>query len=109
MAKINIKGVGAVHDDNKFEFQPKCKKTISCKSYRRRGIGIMTESGNFEFSTPPPKQRGRGICKKKTAHGGLSITQDGAYYFYCKVYKAEGLDYAEVMRKELEEALHELL
>ena len=105
MAKINLKGVGTVHEDNKFEFQPKCKKVISCKSYRRRGIGIMTESGNFEFTTPPPKQIGKGICKKKTAHGGLSITQDGAYYFYCKVYKDEGLDYAEVMRKELEEVL----
>ena len=76
MAKINLKGVGTVPDGNV-----------------------------FEFTTPPPKQRGKGICKKKTAHGGLSITQDGAYYFYCKVYKNEGLDYAEVMRKELEEAL----
>ena len=65
----------------------------------------MTESGNFEFSTPPPKQRGKGKSKKKTAHGGLSETQAGAYFFYCKVYKHEGLDYAEVMRKELEEAL----
>ena len=105
MAKISINGVGTAHDGNVFEFTPKCKKVISCKSYRRRGIGIMTESGNFEFTTPPPKQRGKGICQKKTAHGGLSITQDGAYYFYCKVYNHEGLDYAEVMRKELEEGL----
>ena len=105
MAKINLKGVGTVHDGIGFEFKPKCKEVRSCKSFRRRGVGIMTESGNFEFTTPPPKQRGKGICKKKTAHGGLSITQDGAYYFYCKVYKNEGLDYAEVMRKELEEAL----
>ena len=65
----------------------------------------MTESGNFEFSTPPSKPRGRGNRLKKTAHGGLSVTLDGAYFFYCKVYKDEGLDYAEVMRKELEEAL----
>ena len=105
MAKISIKGVGIAHDGIGFEFKPKFKEVRSCKSFRRRGIGILTESGNFEFSTPPPKQRGRGNSQKKTAHGGLSVTQDGAYYFYCKVYKYEGLDYAEVMRKELEEAL----
>ena len=105
MAKISINGVGTAHDGNVFEFAPKCKRVRSCKSFRRRGLGIMTESGNFEFSTPPSKPRGKGNRLKKTAHGGLSVTQDGAYFFYCKVYKDEGLDYAEVMRKELEEAL----
>ena len=105
MAIISIKGVGTAYDGIGFEFKPKCKEVRSCKSFRRRGVGTMTESGNFEFSTPPPKQRGRGNRLKKTAHGGLSVTQDGAYFFYCKVYKDEGLDYAEVMRKELEEAL----
>ena len=105
MTKIKLRGVGIAHDGIGFEFKPKCKEVRSCKSFRRRGVGIMTESGNFEFSTPPPKQRGRGKRLKKTAHGGLSETLDGAYYFYCKVYKDEGLDYAEVMRKELEEAL----
>ena len=105
MTKIKLRGVGIAHDGIGFEFKPKCKEVRSCKSFRRRGVGIMTESGNFEFSTPPPKQRGRGKRLKKTAHGGLSETLDGAYYFYCKVYKDEGLDYAAVMRKELEEAL----
>ena len=105
MAKISINGVGTAYDGIGFEFKPKCKEVRSCKSFRRRGVGTMTESGNFEFTTPPPKQRGRGNRLKKTAHGGLSVTQDGAYFFYCKVYKDEGLDYAEVMRKELEEAL----
>ena len=105
MTTIKLRGVGIAHDGIGFEFKPKCKEVRSCKSFRRRGLGIMTESGNFEFSTPPPKQRGRGKRQKKTAHGVLSVTQDGAYFFYCKVYKDEGLDYAEVMRKELEEAL----
>ena len=105
MTKIKLRGVGIAHDGIGFEFKPKCKEVRSCKSFRRRGVGIMTESGNFEFSTPPSKPRGKGNRLKKTAHGGLSVTQDGAYYFYCKVYKNEGLDYAEVMRKELEEAL----
>ena len=105
MTTIKLRGVGIAHDGIGFEFKPKCKEVRSCKSFRRRGVGIMTESGNFEFSTPPPKQRGRGKRLKKTAHGGLSETLDGAYYFYCKVYKNEGLDYAAVMRKELEEAL----
>ena len=105
MTKIKLRGVGIAHDGIGFEFKPKCKEVRSCKSFRRRGVGIMTESGNFEFTTPPPKQRGRGKRLKKTAHGGLSETLDGAYYFYCKVYKHEGLDYAAVMRKELEEAL----
>ena len=105
MAKISINGVGTAHDGKVFEFTPKCKRVRSCKSFRRRGVGTMTESGNFEFSTPPSKPRGKGNRLKKTAHGGLSVTLDGAYFFYCKVYKDEGLDYAEVMRKELEEAL----
>ena len=105
MAKISINGVGTAHHGHVFEFTPKRKRARRCKSFRRRGVGTMTESGNFEFTTPPPKQRGKGNRLKKTAHGGLSVTQDGAYFFYCKVYKDEGRDYAEVMRKELEEAL----
>ena len=104
MTTIKLRGVGIAHDGIGFEFKPKCKEVRSCKSFRRRGVGIMTESGNFEFSTPPPKQRGRGNRLKKTAHGGLSVTQDGAYFFYCKVYKDEGLDYAEVMGKGRGEA-----
>lgn len=106
MAKISINGVGMTHDKNDFSFRPNGNRMVkSCKSFRRRGIGILTEKGNFEFTTPPPKQRGQGKCLKKTAHGGLSYTQDGAYFFYCKVFDSEGLDYASTMRNELEEAL----
>ena len=61
------------------------------------------------WSQPQEIQTQSGSMKKATVQlqeiGGLSVTQDGAYFFYCKVYKDEGLDYAEVMRKELEEAL----
>ena len=42
MAKISINGVGTAHDGNVFEFTPKCKRVRSCKSFRRRGLGIMT-------------------------------------------------------------------
>ena len=104
MAKISIKGVGMTHSKNDFSFTPNGKEIRSCQSFRRRGIGILTEKGNFEFTTPTPKQRGQGKCLKKTAHGGLSYTQDGAHFFYCKVFDSEGLDYATTMRNELEEA-----
>ena len=78
MAKISIKGVGTAHDGIGFEFKPKCKEVRSCKSFRRRGVGTMTESGNFELSTPPCKPGVKGNRLKKAAHGGLSVTQDGA-------------------------------
>ena len=73
MAKISINGVGTAHDGIVFEFTPKCKRVRSCKSFRRRGVGTMTESGNFEFSTPPSKPRGKGNRLKKTAYGGLLV------------------------------------
>ena len=105
MSKISIKGVGTTHEKNDFSFTPNGKRNRSCKSFRRRGIGLMTEKGDFEFTTLPTRQRGGGKQIKKTAHGGLSYTQDGAYFFYCKVFDNEGIDFAKAMRKELKEAL----
>lgn len=69
------------------------------------GKGQMMRDGTFDFSPLPPVKRRRGVLLKKVAHGRLSATKDGAYLLTLKVFKHEGLNVANVMSKEAQEAI----
>ena len=97
---------GEAHYDkgNNFMFCPYEPVVGQVWRFRCHGVAQLMSDGTFEF-VPKPVLRAKSILIKKTAHGRLSETKDGAIQLTLKVYKNEGLNIKETILKEAKEAL----
>lgn len=60
----------------------------------------ILRNGSFDFVACKPKKRANSTLLRKAAHGRISATRDGAYQLTLKVFKREGLDVKETLRRE---------
>jgi hypothetical protein len=93
-----VKFIQFVPDD---EFTP-----IMEQGSQSRGQLQMLRNGAFDYVPCKPKLRARSTLLRKAAHGRLSATKDDAYQLTLKVFKREGLDIRETMRREAMELLN---
>ena len=57
-------------------------------------------NGAFDYVACKPRRRANSTLLRKAAHGRLSATKDGAYQLTLKVFKREGLDVKETLKRE---------
>ena len=93
-----VVGIQFLPDD---EFTP-----IMEQGSQSRGQLQMLRNGAFDYVPCKPKLRARSTLLRKAAHGRLSATKDDAYQLTLKVFKREGLDIRETMRREAMELLN---
>ena len=65
----------------------------------------MFRNGSMDYVACKPRRRANSTLLRKAAHGRLSATKDDAYQLTLKVFKREGLNVNETMRREAFELL----
>ena len=63
-------------------------------------------NGAFDYVACKPRVRANSTLLRKAAHGRLSATKDEAFQLTLKVFKREGLDVKETMKREALELLN---
>lgn len=101
---LQLTGEAHYDEGNNFMFCPFEPNMGQVGKYYGHGVAQLMSDGTFEF-VPKPLLRAKSILIKKTAHGRLSETKDGAIQLTLKVYKSEGLNIKETILKEAKEAL----
>ena len=66
----------------------------------------MLRSGEFYYAPNKAKLRANSILLRKAAHGRISATRDEAIQLTLKVFKREGLDIRETIRREALELIN---
>jgi len=101
---VMLDGLANYNENGNFMFLPDDPVMGRVEKVSRRGIGLLLSDGTFDFSVSTP-HRSRATLIKKVAHGRLSATIDGAIQLTLKIYRAEGVNIPETLRKEAEEAI----
>jgi len=70
-----------------------------------RGKMQLFRNGSMDYVACKPRRRANSTLLRKAAHGRLSATKDDAYQLTLKVFKREGLNVNETMRREAFELL----
>lgn len=109
MVKENVmlEGLANYGENGNFMFLPDNPVMDRVRKMSCRGIGLLLSDGTFDFSVKNAP-RSRATLIKKVAHGRLSATIDGAIQLTLKIYRAEGVNIPETLRKEAEEAISTL-
>lgn len=97
-------GGQAFYDNGKyFTFCPDDPQPGRVPRFRKAGIAQQMPDGTFDF-VAKPHPRAKSTLIKKLAHGRLSATKDGAIQLTLKVFKSEGLNIEETIKREAYEA-----
>jgi hypothetical protein len=65
-----------------------------------RGRLQQLRNGAFDYVANKPRVKAKSTLLRKAAHGRLSATRDQAIQLTLKVFKREGLDVKETLRRE---------
>ena len=65
-----------------------------------RGRLQQLRNGAFDYVANKPRVKAKSTLLRKAAHGRLSATRDQAIQLTLKIFKAEGLDVKETLRRE---------
>lgn len=98
-----IDGVASIGENNSISFASDQAIPDTVHKFRTLGIVQTLSDGSFDFQ-PVVRHQSRANRIKKTAHGGISATKDGAILLWVKVYKDEGLDIADTILDEAVDA-----
>ena len=60
----------------------------------------LLRNAAFDYIANKPRVRAKSTLLRKAAHGRLSATRDQAIQLTLKIFKAEGLDVRETLRRE---------
>ena len=103
---ISISGMTVVTDDeNKkvtlIQFLPD-DEMAPIMEVGSHSFGALQQmrNGAFDYVACKPRRRANSTLLRKAAHGRLSATKDGAYQLTLKVFKREGLDVKETLKRE---------
>jgi hypothetical protein len=70
-----------------------------------RGQLQQLRNGAFDYVANKPRLRAKSTLLRKVAHGRLSATRDAAYQLTLKVFKREGVDVWDTLRRESQELI----
>ena len=95
----------AFYDEGKcFMFSPEDEGVRNkVEGFRSQGIAQQLTDGTFDF-VAKPRIRSQSELIRKLAHGRVSKTKDGAIQLTLKVFCDEGINIANTLVKEAEEA-----
>ncbi|WP_449139189.1 hypothetical protein [Segatella sp.] len=95
----------AFYDESKcFMFSPDEEGVRNkVEGFRSQGIAQQLTDGTFDF-VAKPRIRSQSELIRKLAHGRVSKTKDGAIQLTLKVFCNEGINIANTLVKEAEEA-----
>ena len=101
---VQLGGV-AFYDEGKcFMFSPEEEGVRNkVEGFRSQGIAQQLTDGTFDF-VAKPRTRSQAELIRKLAHGRVSKTKDGAVQLTLKVFCDEGINIANALVKEAEEA-----
>ena len=101
---VQLGGV-AFYDEGKcFMFSPENEGVRNkVEGFRSQGIAQQLTDGTFDFMAKP-RIRSQAELIRKLAHGRVSKTKDGAIQLTLKVFCDEGINIANTLVKEAEEA-----
>ena len=101
---VQLGGV-AFYDEGKcFMFSPEDEGVRNkVEGFRSQGIAQQLTDGTFDF-VAKPRIRSQSELIRKLAHGRVSKTKDGAIQLTLKVFCDEGINIANTLVKEAEEA-----
>ena len=101
---VQLGGV-AFYDEGKcFMFLPENEGVRNkVEGFRSQGIAQQLTDGTFDFMAKP-RIRSQAELIRKLAHGRVSKTKDGAIQLTLKVFCDEGINIANTLVKEAEEA-----
>lgn len=101
---VQLGGV-AFYDEGKcFMFSPENEGVRNkVEGFRLQGIAQQLTDGTFDFMAKP-RIRSQAELIRKLAHGRVSKTKDGAIQLTLKVFCDEGINIANTLVKEAEEA-----
>lgn len=101
---VQLGGV-AFYDEGKcFMFSPENEGVRNkVEGFRSPGIAQQLTDGTFDFMAKP-RIRSQAELIRKLAHGRVSKTKDGAIQLTLKVFCDEGINIANTLVKEAEEA-----
>ena len=101
---VQLGGV-AFYDEGKcFMFSPEEEGVRNkVEGFRSQGIAQQLTDGTFDFMAKP-RIRSQAELIRKLAHGRVSKTKDGAIQLTLKVFCDEGINIANTLVKEAEEA-----
>lgn len=75
------------------------------QSSQSSGQLMMLRNASFDYVANKPRVRASSQLIRKAAHGRLSATKDGAIQLTLKIFRREGLDVTETMKREAFELL----
>jgi hypothetical protein len=81
------------------------QKPVLEQSFQSNGQMQMLRNGAFDYVANKPRQRAKSTLLRKAAHGRLSATRDAAYQLTLKVFKREGVDVRDTLRRESQELI----
>lgn len=70
-----------------------------------RGQLQQLRNGAFDYVANKPRLKAKSTLLRKVAHGRLSATRDAVYQLTLKVFKREGVDVRETLRREAQELI----
>lgn len=100
---IQLGGQAFYDNGNYFTFCPDDPVPGRVPRFRKAGIAQQMPDGTFDF-VAKPQLHPKSTLIKKLAHGRLSATKDGAIQLTLKVFKSEGLNIEETIKREAFEA-----
>ena len=97
-------GGQAYYDEKKFfMFTPDDPVVGQVQKFRGLGMAQQMADGTFDF-VRKPQLKPKSTLIKKLAHGRASKTKDDAIQLTLKVYRNEGINISEAIRREALEA-----
>lgn len=105
MNTIFIDGHASITTNNEnqmtlFQFLPDDQDKQVVIGCQGTGTAQLMRNGALDFVKSPKRQRANSTLIRKAAHGRLSATRDQAIQLTLKIFKAEGLDVKETLRRE---------
>ena len=100
---VQLGGVAFFDEGKCFMFSPEEGVRNKVEGFRSQGIAQQLTDGTFDF-VAKPRIRSQSELIRKLAHGRVSKTKDGAIQLTLKVFCDEGINIANTLVKEAEEA-----
>ena len=101
---VQLGGVAFFDEGKCFMFSPEEEGVRNkVEGFRSQGIAQQLTDGTFDF-VAKPRIRSQSELIRKLAHGRVSKTKDGAIQLTLKVFCDEGINIANTLVKEAEEA-----
>ena len=101
---VQLGGVAFFDEGKCFMFSPEDEGVRNkVEGFRSQGIAQQLTDGTFDF-VAKPRIRSQSELIRKLAHGRVSKTKDGAIQLTLKVFCDEGINIANTLVKEAEEA-----